>query len=602
MATAGAGARVRKRALRRRPRLRAAAGLEARRRAPRGGRAGPERGRPPASRPGSAGQAARVGRAGAWRAARRGPELPDPSPAAASRARGGRSAVSGRRTRRCQVVATMAMNLLEDWCRGMEVDIHRSLLVTGIPEDCGQAEIEETLNGVLSPLGPYFVLNKIFLREENAKAALIEVGEGVNLRAIPREFPGRGGVWRVVCRDPTQDAEFLKNLNEFLDAEGRTWEDVVRLLQLGHSPRPQNQPRENWAEALGVLLGAVVQIIIYMDAEIRSREEARVQEVADAQAVATSASAARRKIKKEPGRAAEIGSALKIENPDCWHDPGDEGDPPKPVVLRAGAKNRSRRKKQRKNPKQESVPWKKPKGQHSNSSGSLEDLEADGAEDMEVSEYIRSKKKPCVKQEESALKKPMAKCAWKAPSTPSHDPPSEAVSPGVALESDQDGGQEGPPKKKAMSWALAKSSAPMRKKKKVSLGPVSYVLVDSEDAKKKPAIAKKGPGSRRDASVRKALRGPQPEGLPASTSQGPKAKPEGSPPASSGQNGNRSHLGCASKWMSGEEQEQQVGIEALGGMAGQVVREEDPSAAEEADDTPAEASEGESPDLPPRSP
>lgn len=49
------------------------------------------------------------------------------------------------------------------------------------------------MNGVLSPLGPYFVLNKIFLREENAKAALIEVGEGVNLRAIPRAFPGRGG-------------------------------------------------------------------------------------------------------------------------------------------------------------------------------------------------------------------------------------------------------------------------------------------------------------------------------------------------------------------------------------------------------------------------
>lgn len=73
------------------------------------------------------------------------------------------------------------------------MDIHRSLLVTGIPEDCGQAEIEETLNGVLAPLGPYLVLNKIFLREENAKAVLIEVGEGVNLRAIPQEFPGKGG-------------------------------------------------------------------------------------------------------------------------------------------------------------------------------------------------------------------------------------------------------------------------------------------------------------------------------------------------------------------------------------------------------------------------
>ncbi|XP_032244394.1 paraneoplastic antigen-like protein 8A [Phoca vitulina] len=505
----------------------------------------------------------------------------------------------------------MAMNLLEDWCRGMEVDIHRSLLVTGIPEDCGQAEIEETLNGVLSPLGPYFVLNKIFLREENAKAALIEVGEGVNLRAIPREFPGRGGVWRVVCRDPTQDAEFLKNLNEFLDAEGRTWEDVVRLLQLSQTPRPQNQPPENWAEALGVLLGAVVQIIFYMDAEICGREEARAQEVADAQAVAISALAAWRKVKKEPGRAAELGSALKMENPDTWNDLEDGGDPPKPLVRRVGAKSRSRRKKQKKNTKQESVLWKKPKGHHSNSSASLEDPEADGAENMEVSESVRSNRKPCVKQEELALKKPVAKCAWKAPSSPSRDAQSEAVSPGVASQSDQDGGQEGPPKKKAMGWALAKSPAPVRKKKKVSLGPVSYVLVDSEDAKK-PVMGKKGPGSRRDGSAQKALRGPQPVGLPASTSRGPKAKPEGSPHASSGQNDNRSHLGCASKgkWMSGApEQERQVGAEALGGVAGQVVCEEDasaveedPSAVEEADDTPVEVLEGGSPDLPPRSP
>lgn len=31
----------------------------------------------------------------------------------------------------------MVMNFLEDWCRGMEVDIYRFLLVTGISEDCG---------------------------------------------------------------------------------------------------------------------------------------------------------------------------------------------------------------------------------------------------------------------------------------------------------------------------------------------------------------------------------------------------------------------------------------------------------------------------------
>ncbi|KAL2763045.1 paraneoplastic antigen-like protein 8A isoform a, partial [Daubentonia madagascariensis] len=429
------------------------------------------------------------------------------------------------------VSKTMAMNLLEDWCRGMEVDIHRSLLVIGIPEDCGHEEIEETLNGVLSPLGSYRVLNKIFVREENSKAALIEVGEGVNLSAIPREFPGRGGVWRVVCRDPTQDAEFLKNLNEFLDAEGRTWEDVVRLLQLNHPPRSQNQnqPSENWAESLGVLLGTVVQIIFYMDAEIRSREEARAQEAAEFEEMAAWALAAGRNVKKEPGLVAEVGSALKIENPNSWNEAENQGDPPKPLVRKAGAKTRSRRKKQRKNPKQEPVPWKKPKGNHSSSSTCLEDPEAGDAEGMEISESTKSNKKPCVKQEELALKKPMAKCAWKAPMAPPQEAAAEAESLGGASESDQDGGQESPPKKKAMGWASAKNPAPMRKKKKVSLGPVSYVLVDSEEAKKKPVIPKKGPGSRRDASVQKAPRGPRPTASPASTSRGPKAKPEGSP-------------------------------------------------------------------------
>ncbi|XP_057566870.1 paraneoplastic antigen-like protein 8A [Hippopotamus amphibius kiboko] len=497
----------------------------------------------------------------------------------------------------------MAVNLLEDWCRGMEVDIHRSLLVTGIPEDCGQAEIEETLNGVLSPLGPYFVLNKIFLREENVKAALIEVGEGVNLRAIPREFPGRGGIWRVVCRDPTQEAEFLKNLNEFLDAEGRTWEDVVRLLQLDQSPPPQNQnqPPENWAGALGVLLGAVVQILFYMDAEIRNQEEARAQEVAEAQAVASVALAAGRKVKKEPGRAAEVRSALKTENLEGWNDVEDEGDLPKPLVQQAGAKTRSRRKKQKKTPKQEPVPWKKSKGNHSHSLASLEVLAADNAENTEMSEYIRSNKKPCVKQEGSALEKPLAKCAWKSPSNPPRNAGAEAASSRVASESDQDGSPEGPPKKKATSWATAKSPASMRKKKKVSLGPVSYVLVDSEDTRKKPEIPKKRSGSRRDASGQKAPRGPQPPESPASTSQGPKAKPQGSPHASNGENDSRSHLGCVNRWMKGEAPQGQEGTEEPKGAAGQMIGKEDPSAVEEAGDVPVEVLEAESPDSPPRS-
>lgn len=108
-----------------------------------------------------------------------------------------------------------------------------------------------------------------------------------------------------------------------------------------------------------------------------SQEEARAQDLAKAQAVASLASAAGRKVKKEPGRAAERGSALKMENPDGWNDVADGGDGPKPLVRKAGALTHSRRKKQKKTPKQEPVPWKKSQGSHSHSSASLKHPEAD---------------------------------------------------------------------------------------------------------------------------------------------------------------------------------------------------------------------------------
>ncbi|XP_059522042.1 paraneoplastic antigen-like protein 8A [Myotis daubentonii] len=481
----------------------------------------------------------------------------------------------------------MTMTLLEDWCRGMDVDIHRALLVTGIPQDCGPEEMEETLSRALSPLGPYRVLNRIFVREENAKAALLEVGEGVSLRAVPREFPGRGGAWRVVCRNPTQDAEFLKNLNEFLDAEGRTWEDVVRLLHLNDAPAPRNRNRNpppgNWVEALGALLGTVMQVIVHLDSELRSQEEARAQEAEEAYALAMAALAAGRKGQKEPGRAARACSVRTRGNPGSWDDVEDEGDPPEPLVRKARAKPRSRRRKQKKSPRQEPVPWKRPKGHHARSPASSEGPEAEDGDNGEVPECPRGSRTPRVKQA-AAGKKPAEKCPWRAPRHAPQDAGAEAAS-----EPEQDDGPVEPPKKKAMGWASAKSPGRLRRRRrKVSLGPVSYVLVGVEGTKKKPSIPKKGPGLRRGTAGQRALRGSQRAESPASAPQGTQAKPEGAP----GECDRGSHLGCVYQQVRGEEQEWQVGADEP---------KEDPSAVETVGDTPVEGLEGKSPDLPPRS-
>ena len=45
----------------------------------------------------------------------------------------------------------MTMNLLQDWCKELEVEVHRALLITGIPERLQQADIEATLSPNLQP-------------------------------------------------------------------------------------------------------------------------------------------------------------------------------------------------------------------------------------------------------------------------------------------------------------------------------------------------------------------------------------------------------------------------------------------------------------------
>ncbi|XP_006898753.1 PREDICTED: PNMA-like protein 1-like [Elephantulus edwardii] len=456
-----------------------------------------------------------------------------------------------------------AMNLLEDWCRGMDMDIHRALLVVGIPVECDQAEIEETLRGVFTPLGPYHVLNKIFVRAENTKAALVEVGEGVNLSTVPREFPGRGGSWRVVCRDPTQDAEFLRNLHEFLEVEGRTMEDVIRLLHPNRPSRPlsRNVRHENWAEALGALLGAVVQMLYHMDAELRSREEARAQELVVAEAVAACTSEGGRQIKKEPGPASKASCILKLEE-------GSRGDlideAPQPLARRSGPKNASKRKKQNTASKQERRFWKKP-----SSEVFYEDSDGDEADKLET-----STPKPSVKQEEADLKKSRVKYARRVrrprpQETSSSSSSSSSSSEEENLGGTSESGQEVPPKKKAMGLGSRKRLAPMRKKKKLSLGPVSGDPMDVEDAVKLPESPKKEPetpGSPGDLSG---------ETL-ASGSSGPEVMTEGSSQTSSDKNDQNGHLEGGKRWEAEDESPKGEG-EALcetGGKEGSIASEE----------------------------
>ncbi|XP_037675745.1 paraneoplastic antigen-like protein 8C [Choloepus didactylus] len=121
--------------------------------------------------------------------------------------------------------------LLEHGCKALEVNSYKSLMILGIPEDCNHEEFEETIRVPLKPLGKFEVAGKAFLEEDRSKAAIIRLAEDINYSVVPREIQGKGGVWRVVYMPRKQDVEFLTKLNLFLQSEGRTVEDVARVLR-----------------------------------------------------------------------------------------------------------------------------------------------------------------------------------------------------------------------------------------------------------------------------------------------------------------------------------------------------------------------------------
>uniref|UniRef100_A0A8C8ZM05 Modulator of apoptosis 1 n=1 Tax=Prolemur simus TaxID=1328070 RepID=A0A8C8ZM05_PROSS len=130
----------------------------------------------------------------------------------------------------------MTLRLLEDWCRGMDMNPRKALLIAGIPQTCGVAEIEEALRAGLAPLGEYRLLGRMFRREENRNVALVGLTEETVHALVPKEIPGKGGIWRVIFKPPDPDNEFLSRLNEFLEGEGMTVSELTRALGYENDP------------------------------------------------------------------------------------------------------------------------------------------------------------------------------------------------------------------------------------------------------------------------------------------------------------------------------------------------------------------------------
>lgn len=96
------------------------------------------------------------------------------------------------------------------------MDVHRALLVTGIPEDLERTAIEAVLKPALLPLGKFRLRNTRAVRDEKAKASLMEFVKGINHGAIPEEIPGKDGDWRVLCKDSAEGTRVLRQMKRLL--------------------------------------------------------------------------------------------------------------------------------------------------------------------------------------------------------------------------------------------------------------------------------------------------------------------------------------------------------------------------------------------------
>ncbi|XP_048185691.1 coiled-coil domain-containing protein 8 [Perognathus longimembris pacificus] len=118
-----------------------------------------------------------------------------------------------------------------------------SLILWRIPDACKDVDLD-VLVDALKPVGPFKKIGKVFRREEDSTVGLLQIGDGVDPLLIPRQVRLAGGVWRVLSKPATREAAFRERLLQFLQEEGRTLDDLARVLDRS-TPHPPQPPRRD---------------------------------------------------------------------------------------------------------------------------------------------------------------------------------------------------------------------------------------------------------------------------------------------------------------------------------------------------------------------
>lgn len=117
------------------------------------------------------------------------------------------------------------------------------LILWSVPDVCRDVDLD-LLVDALKPVGTFKKIGKVFRREDST-VGLLQIGEDVDCLRIPREVRLAGGIWRVISKPATKEVEFRERLTQFLEEEGRTLEDVARIIERNtpHPPQPRAKPK-----------------------------------------------------------------------------------------------------------------------------------------------------------------------------------------------------------------------------------------------------------------------------------------------------------------------------------------------------------------------
>lgn len=117
------------------------------------------------------------------------------------------------------------------------------LILWSVPDVCKDVDLD-VLVEALRPVGTFKKIGKVFRKEEDSTVGMLQIGEDVDYLLIPREVRLAGGVWRVISKPATKEAVFRERLIQFLQEEGRTLEDVARIIEKS-TPHPPQPPKKS---------------------------------------------------------------------------------------------------------------------------------------------------------------------------------------------------------------------------------------------------------------------------------------------------------------------------------------------------------------------